>query len=362
MTYGAYALSENNTGIIWGDFNDSYYYRGYFNMTSAGGTITIPGYPAVGGVPGFSGYLPGPLVFARSRFISHDNPNDGYREQNLVFVDVYYWLPKFGDNDLFFMETKGSIAGAIVETVIIPKNTMAWSPTTVTIWEPYDWWQIRINLQYPLSYFDVGNGYINPNWDAVYDALPIMHMFCTWTNGFFTGDSHGLAVYRADGSTAFNSAQNPLRIKTIMDASMPTQPAPYSFYLEPINVQANAHAACTRPMYHFPALAQAVQEFAIQGSNTVSSYFGLVSNTQSWDYVFWAIYGGGFYGGNSSLNTKWCYQGAGFFGSEQSSSSFLFDLIPTGSSSNGFGTPPFRYNSVNYTGIPVLVADAQDYA
>ena len=74
-----------------------------------------------------------------------------------------------------------------------------------------------------------------------------------------------------------------------------------------------------------------------------------------------AIYGGGFYGSSSSLNTKWCYQGAGFFGSEQSSSSFLFDLIPTGSSSNGFGTPPFRYNSVNYTGIPVLVADAQDY-
>jgi len=361
MTYGAYALSESGTGIVWGDFNDSYYYRGYFRPGYDGGVITIPGQPPYGDVPGFSGYLPPILLFARSRFISHYNVNDGYREQNLVIVDVYYFIPKFGDNDLLFMETRENIAGALVETYEIPRNTMAWSPTEITPWEPYDWWQLRFNLQYPLSYFSVGNGYLYPNWEAIYNTLPIVHMFSTWTNGYFYGDSHGLAVYRADGTTAFNSGQNPLRIKTMMDASMPQQAAPYDFYLEPTNVQANAHAYCARPMYHFPSLAQSVQEYAVQGSNTVSSYWGLVSNTQTWSYVFWAIYGGGFYGSNSSLNTKWCYQGAGYFGTEQSSSSFLFDLIPTGSSSNGYGTPPFRYNSVNYTGIPVLVADAQDY-
>jgi hypothetical protein len=352
MTYGAYALSDSGSGVLWGDFTDTYYYRGYIKFTGTNYE--------------YSFYHPGPSIpvpdlYVQVRFIN--NTQEG--ESAYLVARYTVWLRKYGDNDLIFVEPKDAACLA-VSIQEYPVGSFSGQFDNVPEWQPYAWWFVYMSVLIPKSDFTLGNT-ANPyiydwNYIASLNRMPIVHIFTTFDNGSYPTTGQGLAVYRANGSTAYNSAQGPLRIKDIIDVSMPQEPAPYQYDMNPVNTVSTAHASCSRPMYHFPSLAQAVQEYAIQGSSTVSRYFGLSTTTTTWSFVFYVICGGGFQKGDAThITTKWITQGAGFFGTSQSSGSLFFGLIPNGSSAGGSGTPPFRYNSVNFTGIPVLVADASDY-
>jgi hypothetical protein len=346
MTYGAYALSDSGSGVLWGDFTDTYYHRGYFKWTGFYFEHNFPRY-----------LLPNASFLTNGQFINSSQEG----ESSYFWGTWTVWIPKFNDNDLIFLEPKDAACFAASIEAFPPGSY----PSNYYLnW--YSWWKITISVLVPkvdLNYGDTGNPYLSyANIAGTYNRLPAIQVFTTYKDGDYYTSGYGLGVYRADGTTAFNSALDPLQIKDIIDVSMPQDPAPYQYDMNSVNTVNTAHASCSRPMYHFPSLAQAVQEYAIEGSSTVSRFFGLTSTTTTWSFVFWVIYGGGFHKGDATnLTAKWCHQGAGFFGTSQSTGSAFFGLIPTGSSSNGSGTPPFRYNSVNYTGIPVLVADASNY-
>jgi len=352
MTYGAYALSDSGSGVLWGDFTDTYYYNGSIKFNGAYNEYSF-------NHPGPS--IPSPLLITQVRFIN--NSQEG--ESAYLIAKYTVWLRKYNDNDVIFVEPRDAACLA-VSIEAYPIGSFSGQFDSVPAWQPYAWWFITYSVLVPKTDFTLGNtaspsiSYNNQN--TTLSRMPITHICTTFDNGYYPTTGHGLAVYRANGSTAYNSAQNPLRIKDIIDVSMPLEAAPYQYDMNSVNTVNTAHASCSRPMYHFPSLAQAVQEYAIEGSSTVSRFFGLSTTTTTWSFVFYVICGGGFQKGDATnITTKWIHQGAGFFGTSQSSGSLFFGLIPNGSSAGGSGTPPFRYNSVNYTGIPVLVADASDY-
>jgi hypothetical protein len=350
MTYGAYALSDSGSGVLWGDFTDTLYYRGYMKFVGTYWEYSVPRL-----------LVPAPNLNVRAQFVNNTT-NGVSSDATYLIGTITYWMPKFGDNDVLFIEPRDATCFA-ASTEVFPPGTF---PNQSTLINSYAWWYITMSVLVPQSDFTLGNvsspSISYNDFLTTLNRMPAVHIFTTFDNGEYYTTGQGLAVYRANGSTAYNSAQSPLQIKDIIDVSMPQDPSPYQFDMNSVNTVNTTHETCSRPMYHFPSLAQAVQEYAIQGSSTVSRYFGLSSSTTTWSYVFWVIYGGGFHKGNTTyITTKWCHQGAGFFGTSSSTGRLFFNLIPNGSSTAGSGSPPFRYNSVNYTGIPVLVADASDY-
>ncbi len=346
MSVGAWAQSDHG-GVLWSDFSDTYYYRGYYNPGT--GSVSIPyttwhaasanDYPTYMIMAGMGGY--------------------GY-SYLIDYTIAIVRIPKFSAKDLIFIEPTRCPAAV---ASVVDQGT---------------YWEIKFMLQLPDAAFSardiVQTGYYSWYQNAVYYAgygtptttttlasdfwsyVPIVHLFSVWEGGGFSSSGYGMAVYGADGRTCFNSSTNPLRVRDLISIDMPAQQTPGAIhgdttgfinYLTPVNTTTTGHAACTRPIYLMPSLAQGAQEFHVH-------YDGY---DYSQDNIWWGIYLGGiFVGGTTSVKAEWVTQGVGYieYGSYWGNG-WWGDTNPT------YGNPPLRDSYANNTGIQCLVADATDY-
>lgn len=338
MNFGLLSLSSTASLLTTDEFNP-YYYKGWKGWTS--GTLHQSNSLSAG-----SGNYE---IWSRAGVVYHRG--GGWS------LTGSYIFSRFADTDLIFVEPLSSMVGMTINSLESVNGGAHWRIGFNVRCDAalYDWYDLLCGpVTIAQKWYDP-----NPGWNVTCPLLPKVHVFSQLSAGGVLSDRYGIAIYDNQNRCKFNSSQNPLMLKDIISVNYPT-PTQNVMMRQPTEKLHTPHAYCSRPMYCISNVSQAVTQFQWADSVKNSNWTG-ASSTATWDFRIWGVYGGSLVSGNtSSVGAGWAVQGWGYQGSSSTSSSTIFG-IPTGSTSNTAGGPPYTQLNCNSDNVQCLVADAADY-
>lgn len=193
--------------------------------------------------------------------------------------------------------------------------------------------------------------------------------------------SHGLVVYLADGTPAFDSRLPPLAITAGLTVAQPSNPKVDPIpYLDPKTCGSTNTSALTtdranqyslgtqaaKEIFSYVSLAQAQRQVQYATSEEECDGFDIYGNcagakrVYSWDSVYWAFYRGGIRRvAGSAIDAGWICVSYGCNWRYSQDSSFIG--IGTGGESGEGGVWPYSNETINLAPAPVLVANGARY-
>lgn len=195
--------------------------------------------------------------------------------------------------------------------------------------------------------------------------------------------THGLLVYRDDGTPSFDSRLRPLAISGGLLVTHPYNPKPVLPYgLSPYNCSTDAGTAGgafapdqyntyggvstpSKPMFSFSSLAQAQREAAYSAFSRECDGIRVKGNCvgaereYSWNSKYWAFYRGGVRRIGDQIHAGWVTVAYGCNWTYMKESAFLG--IGTGGDSGYGGTWPYSNETLNLAASPIIIADASRY-
>ena len=208
-------------------------------------------------------------------------------------------------------------------------------------------------------------------------AAPEVVVFTTsdaenWSSRFNQGSkTYGMAVFRADGSTAFNSnVGQPLAVRGALSVIPPAEPTAGGQSLTPVNYnEYNLPAGITTPMFGYYSMAMSERQYQVNQVRrdcTGIGYGGVCigfSDTVVQSDLYWAFYRAGLSINGSKARAAWLTYAKGQLTNTTTSSSFslFIPIISLGGGSYTSGAGPFVNQTINLTNAPVLLADRASY-
>ena len=212
------------------------------------------------------------------------------------------------------------------------------------------------------------------------EAYPEVYVFCD-PRGISSTETHGMIVYRDDGSAAFDSRRRPLAItggNAVTHTSNPRSSIPGlsarycgsgntngGFTPDSENGPYGNSYMPAKPMFHYSSLAQAEREAAYYdkdeectGISYAGSCIGYATTDEFWSH-YWAFYRGGIRLSGSDLYAGWIVVNGGCWWSSYSDSDFIG--IGTGSDSGNGGDSPYSNETINLSSAAVIIGDASRY-
>jgi hypothetical protein len=192
-------------------------------------------------------------------------------------------------------------------------------------------------------------------------------------------DSHGMIVYRDDGSPSFDSRLRPLAITGGLAITHPSNPKPsFPYGLSARYCQSDAGGVFapdqynsytlsnqpSKPMFFFASLAQAEREGTYtdrQVDCLGSDKLGIciTRTVYNWRSTYWAFYRGGVSFSGSTLNAGWIVVQFGCNYSYSQDDSLIG--IGIGGSSGGGGSWAYSNETLNLSSASVIAGDASRY-
>lgn len=250
---------------------------------------------------------------------------------------------------------------------------------------------------YPVPFFTMptadfhGVTRITNNGDGTWDielvrsgssnTYPEVYVFADPRAGNPT-DTHGMQVFRDDGSVAFDSRMRPLAVSGGLPVTHPSNPRP-SFpyglnarycgsgeattggFFQPTEFNSySVGGQPTKPMFFYSSLAQAEREAQYHDSDDDclgSDKFGvcITRTTYDWNSWYWAFYRGGIKWTGSGIQAGWVVVKFGCYWRYEQDDSLIG--IGTGGSSGGAGSWPYSNETLNLGASTVLIGDAARY-
>ena len=213
------------------------------------------------------------------------------------------------------------------------------------------------------------------------DTYPELYVFAD-PRGKTGTDSHGMLVYRDDGTTAFDSRLRPLVVTGGLAVSHPSNPRP-SFpyglssdncnsmgadaggFFAPTEYNSYSVSVPSKPMYSYSSLAQAEREASFSRSSKdclgFDAYGGCIGygTEEHWNSWYWCFYRGGISQESGTLKAGWiaCYFGCHWSYSKDSS----FVGIGVGGDGGSSGAWPYSNETINLASTSVIIGDASKY-
>lgn len=210
-------------------------------------------------------------------------------------------------------------------------------------------------------------------------SYPEVYVFCD-PRGISSSESHGMIVYRDDGSAAFDSRHRPLAItggNAVVHPSNPRASIPglSARYCS----SGNGHGGFTpdsengpygnaympnKPMFHYSSLAQAERQASYYDKDESCTGFdygfciGYSTTDEFWS-TYWAFYRGGIRQSGNNLYAGWITVNGGCWWSSYSDSDFVG--IGTGSDSGNGGASPYSNDTTNLGSTSLIIGDASRY-
>lgn len=197
-------------------------------------------------------------------------------------------------------------------------------------------------------------------------------------------ESHGMVVYRNDGTAAFDSRLRPLAITGGVSVVQPYNPKPSLPYgLDPRYCGSTNDAAGgvfapdqwysfgatispAKPIFSYASLAQAeregsyaVSETACDGVNLGKGGCAGAERTYNWQSNYWSFYRGAIRRNGNQIDAGWVTVSFGCNWAYRKDSAFIG--IGTGGSSGSGGTWPYSNETLNQVWSPVIIADGSRY-
>lgn len=195
--------------------------------------------------------------------------------------------------------------------------------------------------------------------------------------------SHGLLVYRDDGTVSFDSRREPLAISGGGTVQYPYSPVS-SINLPQGEGTAYWHDACmadgntgsyftpdsentynlgtlpAKPIFFATSLAQACQS-ASSSHNTVEGIPGFISQRKDWRSDYWCFYRGGIRASGNSIMAGWVAiaHGCGWYYSGPQNN--FLGVIDWGGYPKTGTNPPYSNETINLSANAVLIADGSRY-
>ena len=211
--------------------------------------------------------------------------------------------------------------------------------------------------------------------------IPELYCFVDANEISVGSDTHGMIVYKSDGSTkTYDSRVHPLAVVDGGTSQPRTLPAnggnprtttghPWNFATLDFNFKSNdgftsntltTSVAHTDLMYAAPSLAQAVYKRQASGFKSSCKRFLFFKRCQDHfsTAVWWVMYRNAFRLQAGQFQSGWGTFAAGFsFRSSFESGGFLGG----GGGSSGFGTQPYQPKTINLTSNAFIIADSTGY-
>ena len=212
-------------------------------------------------------------------------------------------------------------------------------------------------------------------------SYPEVYVFCD-PRGISSTETHGMIVYRDDGSAAFDSRRRPLAITGGTAVTHPSNPRPSDpSGLSPKYCSSgNGNGGFTpnnengpygnaympnKPMFHYSSLAQAERQASYyqrdENCTGFDAYGGCIGygTSDEWWSTYWAFYRGGIRQSGTDIYGGWIVVNGGCWWSNYSDSDFVG--IGTGSDSGNGGSSPYSNDTVNLGSTAVIIGDASRY-
>ena len=195
-------------------------------------------------------------------------------------------------------------------------------------------------------------------------------------------DSHGMLVYRDDGTPSFDSRLQPLAVTGGLALTHPSNPKPtFPYGLDPKYCQSSDSSAGgvfqpdqyinysislpTKPMFFYPTLAQAQRE-AVYGASEEECDGGTIKGEcigarriYSWFSYYWAFYRGAIRRVGNSIDAGWAVVSYGCRWTYSKDGSFIG--IGTGGDSGEGGSWAYSNETLNLSAATLIVGDASRY-
>ena len=196
-----------------------------------------------------------------------------------------------------------------------------------------------------------------------------------------SSETHGMQVFRDDGTAAFDSRRTPLAVAggtAVTHTANPrtsipglsarycnsgsghggltpdTQNGPYSIMTMP-----------NKPMFHYSSLAQASRQASYYdrdedctGFSVYGECLGYATSDEYWS-TYWAFYRGGIRQVGSSLFAGWIVVAGGCWWTTYEDNDFIG--IDVGGGGGDGGTSPYSNETINLTSAAVIIGDASRY-
>jgi len=212
--------------------------------------------------------------------------------------------------------------------------------------------------------------------------VPEMYIFADPRASTAT-DSHGMLVYRDDGTPSFDSRLRPLAITGGLSVTHPSNPRPsFPYGLDAkycgssestsggffAPTEYNTYSLTgqpAKPMFSFMSLAQAERQASYSASEeecdgaTVKGNCVGAQRNYSWTSTYWCFYRGGIRYDGSSIRAGWIPVSFGCNWTYSRDGAFLG--IGTGGASGEGGSWPYSNETINLTSNSVIVGDASRY-
>jgi hypothetical protein len=192
-------------------------------------------------------------------------------------------------------------------------------------------------------------------------------------------DSHGMIVYRDDGSPSFDSRLRPLAITGGFAVTHPSNPKPsFPYGLSARYCESDAGGVFApdqfnsytlanqpaKPMFFFASLAQAEREGTYYASDSDCLGFDkfglcLTRTVYNWRSTYWAFYRGGVSFSGTTLNAGWIVVQFGCNYRYSQDDSLIG--IGIGGSSGGGGSWAYSNETLNLSSASVIAGDASRY-
>jgi hypothetical protein len=198
-------------------------------------------------------------------------------------------------------------------------------------------------------------------------------------------ETYGMAVYREDGTPAFDSRMQPLAITggaTVVPPYNPRPTLPYGldsqycgssdaasggvFVPDQWNNFPLAQVPPFKAMYSYSSLAQSERESRYTSSREECDGVDLgkggcagAERRYDWSSTYWAFYRNGIRRNNNSIDAGWVTVAYGCNWTYEKDSAFIG--IGTGGSSGSGGTWPYSNETLNLVQTPVIIADGARY-
>lgn len=196
-------------------------------------------------------------------------------------------------------------------------------------------------------------------------------------------ETHGMLVYRDDGTPSFDSRLRPLAITGGLSVVPPYNPKPVlPFGLEPKNCASGTDAAgavfapdqfntystaipSSKPMFSYASIAQAQRDATYAASERECDGVSVKGNCVGaereyyWTSTYWAFYRGGIRRIGGGLQAGWVTVAYGCNWTYLKDSAFIG--IGTGGDSGFGGAWPYSNETLNLTPSPIIFADASRY-
>lgn len=214
------------------------------------------------------------------------------------------------------------------------------------------------------------------------EIYPELYVFAD-PRGKTATDSHGMVVYRDDGTPAFDSRLTPLVVSGGVQVGHPSNPRPtfpYNLsarYCESLGSASGGHFEPTeyltfsvpitpsKPMFLYSSLAQAQREAHYHDSEQDCLGFDAYGacagygTEENWDSYYWCFYRGGIKPVGNSILAGWIavHWGCNWTYSKDTS----LGGIGIGGDGGSGGSWPYSNETLNLTGTAVIIADASRY-